>query len=151
VKTLAHFVTLLVLACALDAGAQGVAIDLSPPTQDVKRGELPRIIVTVRAGDRARIADIVGRPDFRDRLIQPRVSGTGDADDLAIAMKDLGPVGPGDYLTLERGNSLSFESDGSPLVLRSLGPGTYKFLVRYKPDWSSAAIQSNAVMFRVVP
>jgi hypothetical protein len=151
VKTLAHFVTLLVLVLALDAGAQGVAIELSPPTQDVKRGELPRIVVTVRATERARIADIAGRADFRDRLIQPRISGTGDADDLAIAMKELGAAGPGDYLTLERGNSLSFETDGSPLVLRPLGPGTYRFLVRYKSDWNSAAIQSNAITFRVTP
>jgi hypothetical protein len=140
---------LALLVTAIGAFAQGVVIELSPAMQDVKRGELPRFVVTVRATERTRIADIVGRPDFRDRLILARISGTSPMDDLAISRKELGPVGPADSLVLERGNSVSFENDGSPLVLQTLAPDTYRFVLRYKPNWDSSAIQSNAVMFRV--
>jgi hypothetical protein len=140
---------LLLASC--NAFAQAVTIEVSPAMQDVKRGEAPRFIVTVRATGQARIADIVSRPDFRDRLVSPRISGTSAADDLAISLKELGPVGAADYLVLEPGNSFSFESDGSPRVLQSLTPGDYKLVLRYKPNWDSAAIQSNAVTFRVTP
>jgi hypothetical protein len=140
--------------CALFAAggalAQAMSVSVAPAAQDVKRGELPRFTIEVRAAERVRIVDIASRADLRERLVRPRVAGR-DTDDIPVRLSDLGPYGDGDYLVLEKGNTLTFSSDGLPLVLDRLAPGSYAVVFRYKPDWASAPVASNPVAFRVVP
>lgn len=140
----------LLMVCSAGALAQAVSITVTPEDQQVKRGAAPRFEVQVRAVERARIMDVATRTDIRERLLRPRVSGPGEIDDIPVRLSELRPSGEGDYLVLEKGNSISFSSDGAPLVLDKLAPGKYTILFRYKPDWPSTAVRSNAVTFRVV-
>jgi hypothetical protein len=138
------------LFAAGGAFAQAVTVNVTPRAQDVKRGEAPQFTVAVRALEHARIVDIASRADLRERLVRPRVAAK-DADDIPVRLSELGAYGEADYRVLEKGNTLSFSSDGLPLVLGGLAPGTYTVVFRYKPDWGSAQIVSNEVAFRVLP
>ena len=136
--------------CSAGALAQLVGITVTPDDQQVKRGETPSFEVLIRAAERARGVVEAARIDLRDRLLRPRVSGPGEMDDIPLRLSELRPYGEGDYLVLEKGSSMSFSNDGAPLALGKLAPGKYTIVFRYKPDWSSAAVRSNAVTFRVV-
>jgi hypothetical protein len=138
------------MLCSAGTLAQSIGITVTPDDQQVKRGEAPRFEVQVRAAERARIVDVAARIDLRERLLRPRVSGPGEIDDIPSRPSELRPYGDADYLVLEKGNSMSFSSDGAPLALDRLAPGKYTIVFRYKPDWPSSAVRSNAVTFRVV-
>jgi hypothetical protein len=141
-----------ILCGVASAAAQDLSIEISPDTQDVRQGAAPRFEVTVRANAPVRIVDLARRPDLRETLARPRLSGTGDAADAPIRLREGGtpPPAESDYITLGKGNSLRYEFDGSPLYLPWLPPGRYFIQLRLRPDFDKAFVESNRVSFTVV-
>lgn len=148
-RTLAAVVILA--AFATSTWAQDVSVTLSPATQDVVQGAAPRFEVEVRANERVRVADFARRIDVAERLVKPRLAGTGDMDDMPFELSEMGPVGDSDYVVLEPGATMRFTNRGEPFKLGVLAPGEYTVYLRFRTDFPSPIIESSRVKFRVVP
>ena len=139
------------LAVAAAARAEDITVALSPASQDVVQGEMPRFAVEVRANERMRAVDLAKRPDVAQRLAKARLAGLGQMDDMPENYLELGPVGDADYVALEPGATLAFTTRGEPFALGTLQPGEYTVYLRYRADFSSPIVESSRVTFRVVP
>jgi hypothetical protein len=139
----------VLIACA-SAHAQDISVTLSPPNQQVRKGAAPRFEVLVRAINPVRMLDFGSRLDLRERLVKPRFVQDKDLTDTPIHFHELMPVADSDYVRLERGNSLAYETDGSPLEIPWLPPGDYVLQLRVYTNWAARFVESNKVRFTVV-
>ena len=142
---------LALLACASTAFAQDVSVTISPPMQEIRQGSAPRFEIVVRANRHVRMLDFGSRLDLRDRLVKPRFVQTEDLSDTPTHPHPLLPVADNDYVELEKGNSLAYESNGAPLDIAWLPPGEYVLQLRLYTDWAARFVESNKVRFRIVP
>ena len=133
------------------AHGQEVSVTLSPPKQEVIQGSAPRFQVLVRANDHVRMLDFGSRLDLRDRLVKPRFVQAEDLSDVPVHLSEQRPVEDSDYVVLEKGNTMLYETNGAPLDLAWLPPGNYVLQLRLKTDWGARFVESNRANFRVVP
>lgn len=142
---------LALLACTPAAFAQDISVTIAPPMQEIRQGSAPRFEVVVRANRHVRMLDFGSRLDLRDRLVKPRFVQAEDLSDTPVHPHELLPVADSDYVELEKGNSLAYESDGAPLEIAWLPPGEYVLQLRVHTDWAARFVESNKVRFRIVP
>lgn len=148
-----RFLAALACAAALPVLAEEpVEVTISPVEQTVTVGKKPVFHVMVRALAPTRVLDIGRRDDLRDKVLRPRLSSDDRSfsqDDVPVDTKTMGPIADADYVQIEPGQAYVFETEGEPLLLQTLPPGSYRMILRYRRDMSSPQVNSNRVTLNV--
>ena len=143
----------LAIAAALPAFAEEpVEVTISPVTQTVAAGKKPVFHVMVRALAPTRVADVARRDDLRNKLLRPRLFSDDRSftmDDIPLEPKTLGPIGDDDYVQVKPGEAYVFDTEGEPLRMETLPPGTYGVVLRYRREFSAPQVNSNRVTLTV--
>ncbi len=144
---------LLFMLTISSAFAAELAIRLEVSTSPIKKGTVPVFTVTVRniSKNSVKILDVVKRPDFKDAYARLSVTRSGKRANVPVMISDPGPIGATDWLTLEPGQTLKFEHNGSPLRLEELNLGSYEASLQLIYKIESTPIRSNIVRFNVAP
>ena len=155
-RSLALWLSTLLLSAPLLAVADTSVVTLSPELQSVIYGHAPRFLVTVTAGDTPlRMMRLSARQDLRDNYAKIHVTAL-DKElrrkpvTVSIAISDPGPIRQSDLVVLAPGHAETFEHHGEPYDLAALEPGTYEATVDVTPDIGAPVIHSNAVTFLVI-
>ena len=151
-RSLALWLSTLLLSAPLLAVADTSVVTLSPELQSVIYGHAPRFLVTVTAGDTPlRMVRLSARQDLRDNYAKLHVTALDKTPVTAsIAISDPGPIRQSDFVVLAPGHAETFEHHGEPYDLAALEPGTYEATIDVTPDIGAPVIHSNAVTFLVI-
>jgi hypothetical protein len=136
-------VSLLWAACTFaaclddkDKRKKPLSVTLEPVTKTVKKGTVPKFLLTIRNDGKApeKVVDIRRRVDLQHTYYDLEVLQDGKVLELPRMISDPGPVSDEDWATLKPGQKITFQLVHFPTLLERLPPGKYIARVQFWQD-----------------
>lgn len=128
---------------------------LSVNKQELQVGEKPEFSVKIKnqTGKSVKVLDVGERDDLRDAYSEIVIKPISNSSELWYMISDPGPITNEDFVILNEGESLNFETSDLQVDTGRLEPGVYNAYVVYTPDPNTAwdnKYKSNRVTFEVI-